>query len=284
MGLYMAGGPRLDRQSMVNQKELKADREFRAVLTAARTAFYAAQSQHRRPSVEEVDALTRGVSSQRVAKILSSDKFVKEMRKQGIDWIDQKGLTPQQHYALLLITDPSTRKPLDVRLRAAGITMTQYRNWLKNPLFNGMVMQFAEQTIPEHMAQAHNSLLALVDKQNLDAVKFYYAMTGRYNPQSQVERDINSVLVQVVDIIQRAGLDQDKLELIAGELRSLMSGPVPQENRAITEYRSEREDLTDFEDDDSEYTEVIEDNPPAVAASSNDTALPFKAKGFHLGD
>lgn len=251
-----------------------SDKEFREVVVSARTAYRALGTVKRNPTIDEIDAVCT-VPMHKIAKIISTESFVKAMTACGINWKQSKGLSAKQQYVLAILTDPNNRRTFESRLKMAGVTNGEYQNWMKQPLFASLINNFSEQAITDHMAQVHNSLLNQADKGNMAAITLYYAMTGRYNPQSQTERDINSVLVQVIDIIQRAGLDQDKLELIAGELKALMSGSVKSDQRELTSFRSEREDL--------EYSESVVNSDNVVDVEEIEDELP-KVEEFSFGD
>jgi hypothetical protein len=56
------------------------------------------------------------------------------------------------------------------------------------------------------------------------AIKFYYEVTGRYNPRLQVDVNVDSVMNRVVEIIQKHVRDPQVLMAIADDLEDLANG------------------------------------------------------------
>jgi hypothetical protein len=162
-----------------------------------------------------------------VAEIMKSEDFARLIALKGVPWKTYNGLTAEQHYTLLIVTDPTNRHPLALRLKAAGVEFTTYRTWLKDPEFAQALEQLSETMLKEMTSSVHNALIRSAEKGDTSAIKLYYEITGRYDPHKQQAMDVMSVLAQVVEIIQRRVTDPDTLTALAGDLRLLASVAVP---------------------------------------------------------
>lgn len=206
---------------------------FNVVCGAARTYYQITRG--RLASVEQLIELIDTYSTKPrttkpiVAAVIQSEEFLNAMEISGIKWRRSDGLTGKQHYGLMIATNPYDKRPLGIRLKEARITWAEWTAWMKNPRFERIIEQFAENALQEHMAQAHNALIAQVDRGDTNAIKFYYELTGRYRPGTQNQQDIASVLMQVVEIISKHVKDPDALAAIADE----MQGVVKPEREAL---------------------------------------------------
>lgn len=207
------------------------------------------------PTLEELDAIC-DISKVRIATVLKSDQFLMAMDETGIPFRKAKGLNGHQHFALMILTDPNDKRPFHERLKQIGVTSTMYRAWLKNPIFASFLTTFMNNALQDHETAAHLSLMNKVDRGDVRALELYYAMTGIYDPQSRQERDIQTVLTAVVEIIQRNVTDQSVLANIAEEIQTLMGG---KRKPALPAYRSEQvEDAVIIKD---EYGEGVVPDP-----------------------
>lgn len=236
------------------------EEEFRSVCAAARTAFIAKGST---PNLDELDAVCE-VPRGKIARIISEDSFAETLELTGIRWRQKKGLTALQHMVLVSLTDPHDKRPVHKKLADFGVSGVMYKSWLRQPLFAGLVDQFAEQALGDHMAVAHTALMNQVAKENLSAIQFYYELTGRHDPRQKQERDVQTVIAQVIDIIQR-NVPLEFQAKIAEEMAAIQGKPVPKE---LTAYRPEYEPSAE---------EVIN----AVQPSSNSSDAPSFFKPTH---
>jgi hypothetical protein len=154
-------------------------------------------------------------------KAMLTPEFAEVMKHRGIEWADPRGLTTKQHYALMIICQPLTNEPLSRRLKKAGISQTEYNNWMRDPIFSGLVREQTEAIIKGSQHLAHEALIKGLDKGDLNAVKYYNEMTGRYNPAKEQQADIAVVLTQVIEIIQRNVKDPAVLQAIARDMQML---------------------------------------------------------------
>lgn len=198
------------------------DSEFRSAVSAARTA-YMVKNNGEAPSIEEVNAVC-DVPMHRLGRILASDEFNIMMSASGIPWKRVKGLTSEQNYMLLILTNPNEKRSFDQCLRDAGVTWVTYKAWMRQPLFGGIVRQLSQQGLQDWETVANNSLMKKVESGDVRALEFYYRMTGIYDPNATQERDFQGIMAGVIDIIQRNVNDPVALKNIADGIKHLMSG------------------------------------------------------------
>lgn len=199
-----------------NNKFNRAD--FNSVCAAVRTYWMLNRTI---PELDQLDGIC-DVERKKIAAVLVHEDFMEAMDATGIPVRSKKGLNILQHHALVIMTDPNDRRPFAVRLKETGISSATWKAWLRNPIFASFLEQFYENALGDHMNAAHLSLMNQVDKGNTRALELYYAMTGRWSPNSQQERDLTAVISGLLEILQRK-LDPNLLAEIAEEV-SVLTG------------------------------------------------------------
>jgi len=153
-----------------------------------------------------------------------TSEFAWALQERGFNYTDARGLDAKQHMAIAIICQPMGRKGLMTRLKEAGITQRQYNTWMKNPIFASIVKRATEDIIENAQPLAHEALIKALEKGDMKAVEYFNQMSGRYNPSREAQLDIQSVLVQVIEIIQRNVKDPVALQNIAAEMQLMAAG------------------------------------------------------------
>jgi hypothetical protein len=153
--------------------------------------------------------------------IMQTREFAWAMQERGVEYRDHLGLSAKQHYALMLICQPLGRESLTARLRKAGITQTQYTNWMRDPIFSQLVNSYMEDLIRNGQHLAHEALLKALERGDMKAVEYYNQLSGRFDPNKAANIDVMAVLTGVIEIIQKNVKDPAVLQAIATELHLL---------------------------------------------------------------
>lgn len=158
-------------------------------------------------------------------EVLLTPEFAEAMKDRGIPWEgDPRGFDAKMHYALQVILQPLGRDTLAQRLKKAGITQAEYKAYMANPEFARLVKELSEKIIGDSQHLAHEALIKGLEKADLNAVRYYNELTGRYNPAREQVLEVSAVLRQVIEIIQRNVKDPVALQQIAAEMQALASG------------------------------------------------------------
>jgi len=131
-------------------------------------------------------------------------------------------LTPEQLLAINTVLDFSDTRTRQKKLASVGLSTTKFNSWLKQPAFNQYLQKRAEAMLGDSLHEGHTALLRSVQQGDLNAVKFLFEVTGRYNPR-QDSINIESFLIRVLEILQRRITDGNLLSAIANDLLSLGS-------------------------------------------------------------
>lgn len=215
---------------------------FRKVLTGASAAYMIYK---RVPSVEEIHEYS-GCSKKSISMVLATPEFKQTMQQRGYAWDNHK-LTPEQEFAVGIITDPSRRGDLNSKLKAAGISYSQYRAWMKQPHFSDFISKIGEDMLGENLAIIHTAVVNKAGAGDINAAKLVYELTGRHDPARQQMLDLGNVVGLLLEVITRHVRDVTVLNAITQDVEIVMSGKTP---KTLTSFS--------FADDSGEGLEVLD--------------------------
>lgn len=178
------------------------------------------------PTVAEVASRTGNIPKMvEIQRIVESQNFrVRAIANRGLPIIAKSMLTPEQFRAIAIITDPTVAGGLEKRLKKAGITYSIYKNWMLTPQFKEAVTKNAELILDNSLSDVNTGLVKRASNGDVNAIKFYYEITGRYNPNDQKTLDVMQVLNGVIEVIQKYVTDPVALEGIAAGISMVAAG------------------------------------------------------------
>lgn len=207
--------------------ESVAERTFKIALGAAERAV-------REDGVVTVEGVHSRLPSHipmsrvHVADLLAEPKFIAAAQARGLELADG-GLTARQMDALTAYFDNAGGEGLkhDRRLRAAGITQTQWRGWMLQPEFRQRADELAKDRLGfTSSVTAREALSDLVEGRDLNAIKFAMQMTGEYDP-NRPQVDIGRVLNELLALLDEyaAVLPPNFMTTFAGRLQNEILAP-----------------------------------------------------------
>ena len=133
-------------------------------------------------------------------------------------------LTHEQLLAANMILNLEDPNSLRQKLKALNISVQKYNTWMRDPAFYGYIRARTEAMFAGADAMAFTGLIKAVQDQDIPAIKLFFEMRGIYNPRLQLDVNIQSVMVKVVEVISNHVQDKQTLLAIANDLEEL-SGP-----------------------------------------------------------
>lgn len=159
---------------------------------------------------------------------LHSSKFYEEcLRVRGITRTAGQ-LTDKQVAAVSLITNFSDTRPTAAKLAAIGVTPEEYNGWLSNPTFKNELTVRADDILDNVYPEAQAALAKKVKTGDINALKFYYEITGR--AQSPETVNMKLTMVRLIEAVQKHVKDPKVLEAIANEINAV--APVAEQTPA----------------------------------------------------
>lgn len=185
---------------------------FRAVVANAYSMYVLGD----RVTVETLTSRT-GMLEHRVRFILDSPEFKYAMQVRGCDLSGISSLSPEQDFALQILTDPYDKSPMSKKLKKAGITGTTYRAWLQNKAFAEQMNRMSEM-ITASSSEALIQLAGKAGEGDLRAIQLLLEVNNRHNPAKEQQQDMWTVLSRILEVVYRNVKDPAIIEAIAQEV------------------------------------------------------------------
>lgn len=181
---------------------------------------------HKAVPTVELMADVIGVSKETVRKWLNSPEFDHYLRMKGI-YLSRKRegvLAPQQLIIANMLLNVDDRRSKRQKCEEAGISVQQLNAWYRDAQFSEYVRKLAEEKFGDGAATAYLTILKNMENGDMVATKLFMEMSGRYTPSVRHDVNLDSFVGSLLEILQYRIADPQTLELIAGDLESLLSG------------------------------------------------------------
>lgn len=204
------------------------------------------------------EAIGDQVAMEELVKILKSPSFYARMARRGIPWIEdwtpedndrevlRNQLSPQQAMAMMAMTNPTDKRTARAKLSTVGVTYNTWRSWLANPYFADLVKDTAEKMLQDNIATVHSRLVGKAEAGDVQAIKLYYELSGRHDPQRQQMLDIQKVLELILESLQRHITEPRILLAVTQDMDRIMNGKELKQLDSIPA-NYEEEDIVDAE-------------------------------------
>jgi hypothetical protein len=159
---------------------------------------------------------------------MASEVYKDTCEVRGIPVGNYPGLTSAQVYTAQILTNPADKRDMSRKLKSAGITHVQYRNWLKQPAFSAYMHQIGEDLLKNHTQDVNAMLVNKATGGDTAAMRMYYEINGKLGLNREQNTDLYKVINGLIEIITRrlAGTPE-LLQAISGDIDILISGGQP---------------------------------------------------------
>lgn len=172
------------------------------------------------PTVDEVHRFFPKLTKTTYSQLFLTDEFKLALLYRGIDWEPENGLSMEQSMVLTKMSDWSDRRSIKVKLNEMGVPFTRWQAWLKNPLFKALYGRLSDDNLVAAIPMAQNALISKAESEDVQAIKFLFEVTGRYNPAAQAVEDARTVVMAVLEAVIKH-TDPKTREAILSEVKSI---------------------------------------------------------------
>lgn len=166
-----------------------------------------------------------GLSSSAIYTHLRSDAVIEALSKRGITLPGAiNGLTVEQLAVANVLLDYTDKRTQAAKLKSLGIGSQRYQGWLNQPEFQQYIRGRSEALLGAVTHEAHAALLSNVQRGDVQSLKLYYEMTGRWSSKTSGEFNIQFILNKVIESIQTHVKDPIAIEAIAHDIFGLLPG------------------------------------------------------------
>lgn len=174
------------------------------------------------PSDEKISDVV-GVTVQTVKSWWNNDQFIGALKMRQVPLPDKDDglLTLIQLEVITRLLNTSDKRSIREKLKECGVTSNQFSAWMRDPKFSGYYKRRAEELFGAADATAYLSIVKSMESGDLSATKLFLEMRGIYNPKIQVDVNVDSVLVRVVEIVSKHVTDPAILAAIAEDIERI---------------------------------------------------------------
>lgn len=171
-------------------------------------------------------ATKTGLDQVTVVEALSSPLVKQSLEARGIPLFSdlEEDLNPRQIACINLVLNVADRRTLSMKLQALGIPASTYYAWKKQKPFSDALKKQGERLFGDTQAEVHVALTKQAIDGDINAIKLYNQMSGRFDSAKSVEKmNVQFVMMKLLEVIQKHVRDPEALKAIAGEFGALMS-------------------------------------------------------------
>lgn len=166
-----------------------------------------------------------------ITEVLSEAKYLKYLSEQGLPVDGTPTLTPKQVRWIDLVCAGGDQRPLVVKAKEAGVSLSQHNAWLKNPLFQGALTSRLESILPDERVRVHSALAREASGGSVAAIKLYMQMTGEYSEASVGGKTETASLMQGILEILETHVDRATLLALTDDFDYLLVHGTPPARR-----------------------------------------------------
>jgi len=162
-----------------------------------------------------------------VAKYWNDDTVRASLIKRCIDLRPEQSkdlLTAPQLLLVNMLLNQHDKRSVRQKLEECGVSSQQYHAWLRQASFVGYINQRAEQLFGASDHEAYMALLDTVRGGDVQGIKLFMEMRGKYTPRAEVQMNMEMILSKVVEIIAIHVKDPNVLNAIAYDIEGLAGG------------------------------------------------------------
>lgn len=168
-----------------------------------------------------------GVQPATISRYWQDSKIREALVRRGVDLRpvgSQDLLTPKQLLVSNMLLNVHDKRSLREKLEACDVTTMQYNAWLRQDSFRGYLKMRAEQMFAASDHVAYTSLIETMSGGDTQALKLFFEMRGIYTPKAQLDVNVESLMVRVVEIVAKHVTDPETLQKIADEIEVVAGG------------------------------------------------------------
>lgn len=205
----------------------KLDAKDRRLLDFIEQYWYTNRGKYPTEKALEYWGVGEGLEEEEIRERLE-EKIEPYLQHRGVRSNDNRHLElleDKQLAAANLVLNFVDRRPTPVKLKALGVTATQWAGWLKDRNFKRYVAERTEDLFEENKFEAKLGLLRAVERGDNGALRLFFEMSGDYkNLQDEQVQNLKIVMARFFEVLQLKVQDRELLASIADEFEAIVNG------------------------------------------------------------
>ncbi len=134
-------------------------------------------------------------------------------------------ITPIQVATVAVLADYNDKRTRGAKFSSLGLSTSTFNGWMKDQTFKDYYHRVISVHFDDALDLAQDSLIKAVARGDTSAIKFYYELTGRYNPRGTEDTaNIKLMVAKLVEAVQYHVVDPAVLRKIGADFETVISG------------------------------------------------------------
>jgi Helix-turn-helix of insertion element transposase len=166
-------------------------------------------------------------------EVLAEGKYCRYLSSHGIPVDGTPTLSPKAVRWIDTLCSAGDTRPLSVKAKDSGVSMSQHNAWLKNPLFQNALTSRLESILPDERNRVHTALAREASGGNVAAIKLYLQVTGEITEGQSADKGEAASLMQGILEILETHVDRNVLSALANDFDYLLVHGTPPERKRV---------------------------------------------------
>jgi hypothetical protein len=149
-----------------------------------------------------------------------------KLTAKGYNVTRREYLSPEQIAVANSLMNLEDKRSRSKKLQDFGVSTATFGNWKKDPAFNAYLRERGEALLGNSIGEVHLALIDAASSGDVSAMKLFYEITGRHTPGSRQDINVQAMLVQVIEAVQKHVSDPKILQAIATEIQENTGGMI----------------------------------------------------------
>lgn len=163
---------------------------------------------------------TFGKSKKFWSNWLQEPEVIDAFNRRTIPLIPSPGLAPDELALANALLDFADKRSFNKKLSDLGMTSAKYQQLLKKDEFSEYLRKRSEDLLKDALPEAHLALVDNVRRGDLQSIKFFYEISGRYSSRDE-EINVAELLSRILEIISRHIQNPEQLKAISADFKHL---------------------------------------------------------------
>ena len=131
-----------------------------------------------------------------------TEEYRELMLEVGLEVTDVTQLNERQIMTLKMLSETGDKRNKSARLKELGVSTTEFRGWMRQAEFHHSFQTMVGMTVKDALILSEVKLADMAESGDLNAIKFLFEYTGKYNPAQQQAVDAQQLMNVMIDAAQ----------------------------------------------------------------------------------
>lgn len=138
-----------------------------------------------------------------IKQFKATEEYRELMLEVGLEVTEVTQLNERQIMTLKMLSETGDKRSKTAKLKDLGVSMAEFRGWMRQKEFNDSFQQMVGLSVKDAITLSEVKLADMAESGDLNAIKFLFEYTGKYNPAQQQAVDAQALMNVMIDAAQQ---------------------------------------------------------------------------------